>query len=226
MVTSVTNTTVNSGSTAASASGAAQSGISLAKNFDTFLQLLTTQLKNQDPTSPMDSKEFTQQLVQFSSVEQQINQNKNLEKMITLLMSNQGAGYVSYIGKEVEALGSSSPLKNGAAGWSYDMPAGAYAATLGVYDSTGALVYSTAANKAVGRHQFNWDGKDKDGNAMPDGTYKIQLVAKDDKGKVLDTKTYSRGLVTGVETVDGQQFLTVGSTRLKPEEIVAVRAAG
>ncbi|HZZ11369.1 MAG TPA: flagellar hook capping FlgD N-terminal domain-containing protein, partial [Paraburkholderia sp.] len=85
------------------AAGAGQSTASqqLAGNFDTFLTLLTTQLQNQDPLSPMDSTQFTQQLVAFSGVEQQINTNNNLQSLIALNQSQQAASAVSYIGHSV-----------------------------------------------------------------------------------------------------------------------------
>src|ERR1044071_1210572 len=92
-----TTSAANAASQAASQAGSAQK--TLASNFDTFLSLLTTQLKNQDPMSPMDSNQFTQQLVQFSQVEQQINSNKNLESLIALTKSQTTTAAVSYLGK-------------------------------------------------------------------------------------------------------------------------------
>ncbi len=81
--------------------GQSQAAQQLAGNFDTFLKLLTTQLQNQDPMSPMDSNEFTQQLVAFSSVEQQINTNDNLQSLIALSLSQQASAAVNYIGHSV-----------------------------------------------------------------------------------------------------------------------------
>src|SRR6267142_4445505 len=93
---------VNSATAAAAAptpSGAVSAQKSLSTNFNTFLTLLTTQLKNQDPLAPMDSNQFTQQLVQFSQVEQQINANKNLESLISLTKNQASVNAVSYLGK-------------------------------------------------------------------------------------------------------------------------------
>src|ERR1700722_15519777 len=93
--TPVTSTTPTA--TASASTGDAMS--QLSGNFDTFLQLLTSQLKNQDPTSPMDSSSFTQQLVEYSQVEQQINTNTNLQTLITQGQSNGSAMATSYLGK-------------------------------------------------------------------------------------------------------------------------------
>src|SRR3546814_14925611 len=97
----------------ASSSAASSAATSLAGDFNTFLTLLTTQLKNQDPTSPMDSNEFTQQLVQFSQVEQQIDMNKNLETMISLMQSQQNSSNLNYVGKVVDVASADAPLTQG-----------------------------------------------------------------------------------------------------------------
>src|SRR3546814_15982085 len=110
---------------AASSSAASSAATSLAGDFNTFLTLLTTQLKNQDPTSPMDSNEFTQQLVQFSQVEQQIDMNKNLETMISLLQSQQSSSNLKYVGKVVDVDSADATLPQGnTTKWSYELPEG------------------------------------------------------------------------------------------------------
>src|SRR6187200_1821138 len=104
-----------------SASGATKSQSQLAANFDTFLVLLTAQLKNQDPLSPMDSNEFTQQLVQFSQVEQQITSNKNLETLVGLTRARSGLDSMSYLGKTLTLTDGSNALRNGEAAWDYTL---------------------------------------------------------------------------------------------------------
>src|SRR5579872_4818059 len=93
----------------------------LSGNFNTFLQLLTSQLKNQDPTSPMDSNQFTQQLVEFSQVEQQINTNSNLQTLISQGQSANGAYAMSYLGHNVTVSNGEAALQNGAANWNYTL---------------------------------------------------------------------------------------------------------
>ena len=101
--------------TAASTSAAATAKTSLGKDFNTFLNMLTTQLKHQDPLSPMDSTQFTSQLVQYSGVEQQINANTNLEKLITLQQANSTSQAISYLNQNVEISSDKIPLQGGSA---------------------------------------------------------------------------------------------------------------
>src|SRR5437868_2531411 len=126
----------------------------LAGNFDTFLTLLTTQLQNQDPLNPMDSNQFTQQLVEFSQVEQQINTNDNLKTLISLGQSRSAADAVGYLGKAVTVSNGAAALANGTARWNYQLGAEAANATLTVSDASGRVVYAGAADKTAGIHSF------------------------------------------------------------------------
>ena len=220
MVTSVT------GTTGTTTSAATSSGVSLAKNFDTFLKLLTTQLKNQDPTSPMDSKEFTQQLVQFSQVEQQINQNKNLEKLIEMVGAQNANANLGYIGKDVVVSGGDGTLaQDGEIDWMYNLPDGVTTAKANVYDEAGKLVYSTTLKPVSGRASFNWDGTRSDGVVPKAGNYTLEVTAKDTNGKAMDgTKVYTTGRVDSLEYEDGDQYLIVGNVKVAPSDVVAVRA--
>src|SRR6201996_1325219 len=109
----------------------------LSSNFSTFLTLLTTQLKNQDPTSPMDSNQFTQQLVQFSQVEQQIDTNTNLKSLIAQGTSQAASYATSYLGKNVSVTNGNASLAAGSANWSYTLGATAASSTLTVTNSAG-----------------------------------------------------------------------------------------
>lgn len=230
MVTGVSNTT---GTTyTGTPSAAEQSGVSLAKNFDTFLTLLTTQLKNQDPTSPMDSKEFTNQLVMFSQVEQSINQNKNLEKLLTMFASQQNSNNLNYIGKIVDVNDNQVELQQGgSAFWSYELPAGTSSVQYNILNSAGKVVRtvtSTAPNGGFpkGRIELAWDGKDGQSTALPAGKYKLEVTAKDSGGKSIDgTKVFARGYVSSLDTVDGQQYLVIGGNKYLPEKVVSVYPA-
>ncbi len=163
MTTPVTNQTqaAATSGTANSTSGLAQ----LSNNFDTFLTLLTTQLKNQDPTAPMDSNQFTQQLVEFSQVEQQINTNTNLNTLITQGQSQIGTYATSYLGKSVSVTNGSAALSNGQANWTYTLATAASQALLTVSDANGKVVYAGTGGTAQGANPFNWNGQDNNGNA-------------------------------------------------------------
>ena len=149
----------------------------LSGNFDTFLQLLTTQLQNQDPTSPMDSNQFTQQLVEYSQVEQQINTNTNLQTLITQGTSQSGAYATVYLGKNVTVTNGKASLTNGAASWTYNLGTTAASTTLTVTNASGSVVYTGAGETTAGNNTFNWNGQDNNGNQLPDGTYTLAVTA-------------------------------------------------
>ncbi len=215
---------VDAATTATAASGASATGRTrLAENFDTFLTLLTTQLKNQDPLSPMDSTQFTQQLVQMTGVEQQLLTNDLLEKLVT----NTGSGVstaVSLIGKEVRAEADVAALKNKKAEWTYALDRDATDVKLEILDEKGRVVKSVAPtdNKA-GDHTFTWNGKNAAGSDMADGTYTLRVTAKDSQGSTVTSKIFADGLVTGVEQSDGSTLITIKGAQVPWDKIVRIR---
>jgi flagellar basal-body rod modification protein FlgD len=212
------NNTTSSTSQASNSSSLAK----LSSDLDNFLTILTTQLQYQDPLSPMDSSEFTNQLVQFASVEQQIQSNRNLESLISLQQTSIMVGAVSYIGKEVEVTGQTTALKDGQAKFIYSMPEEASAAVLAVYDENGTQVAFTQAERSTGRHEFVWDGKDSKGATMPDGNYTIQIVAVNADSEEI-TPTYSiTGKVTGVGLEDGEATLDLDGLEVPLANVVRV----
>ncbi len=213
-------------STSAAASAASTAGNSLAKNFDTFLKLLTTQLQNQDPLSPLDAKDFTQQLVQFSSVEQAIATNKNLEKLLSLVQTGYSANLVNYLGKTVEVSADAAALANGSATWSYALDGAASKVELGVYDSANRLVWSGAGDGAAGRHDFVWDGLSTSGVAQPDGNYRLVVRATDTQGETVESQITVQGLVTAVDSTGDEATLTVNGRSLPLADVLSVRMAG
>lgn len=204
---------------AASATGRTR----LAENFDTFLSLLTTQIKNQDPLSPMDSTQFTQQLVQMTGVEQQLLTNDLLQKLV----SNTGTGVstaVSLIGKDVRADSSEAALKGGKAEWGYTLDRAASDVKLEILDSKGRVVRTLApADNTAGEHTLAWDGTGQGGGNLPDGTYSLRVTAKDSEGAAITSSTHVDGLVTGVEQQDGSTFITVNGVRVPWDKLVSIR---
>jgi flagellar basal-body rod modification protein FlgD len=195
----------------------------LAENFETFLALLTTQLKNQDPLSPMDGNQFTQQLVQMTGVEQQLLSNQLLTKLVT-----QGGatldGAVNLIGKTVTADRRSAELTARGAEWTYELPVAAADAQLTIKDSTGQVVRQAAAPAlGAGRHTFKWDGTLANGTKAPAGTYSLSLSAREANGKAIATPVNVVGVATAAETIDGETWLTVGSVKVKLSAVTSVR---
>ena len=208
-MTTVAPTTNTSAST--SSSSTSSSLDQLSGNFQTFLSLLTTQLKNQDPTAPMDSNTFTQQLVMYSQVEQQIDTNTKLDSLISLGQTQSNTYAVSYLGKNVVITNGDAALSNGAATWTYGLNSSAASTTLTVTDSKGNTVYSGNGETAAGAHTFNWDGKDNSGNQLADGTYTLTASATDQNGKSVTTTVASSGTVTGVDMSGTTPQLVIGS---------------
>jgi flagellar basal-body rod modification protein FlgD len=181
----------------------------LASNFDTFLTLLTTQLKNQDPLSPMDSNDFTQQMVQMTGVEQQLLTNDLLKQLVGNTATGISAA-VSLIGKDVRAVSDTAMLADGEAKWTYRLDRDAADVKVEVLDANGKTVHAFAPtdNKA-GDHKFTWDGKTASGGALPDGVYTLKITAVDTANVTVPSTTYVEGIVTGVEQAEGKTLITI-----------------
>ena len=179
-------------------SGQNSSISSLAENFDNFLTLLTTQLQHQDPLAPLDSNEFTNQLVNFTGVEQQVLQNQNLEKLIALQEQIQTIGAVSYIGKVIEAAGNTNMLIDGGATFSYILPETAESAVMRVFDSSGDLVFQQTVEPTAGIHDIEWDGSTLQGGIAPDGAYAFAITALDNEELPIEVTHRILGRVTGI----------------------------
>ena len=204
-------------------SQAGSSGKTLASNFDTFLKLLTAQLQNQDPLEPMDSSKFTEQLVQYSSVEQGIYTNKNLETLIALQQGGGLGSAVNYIGREVAAINSEAALSGGEANWSYSLPREAASVSLTVMDANGKTVFSGTGPTTAGANAVAWDGRTNAGAAAPDGVYTLSVKALDAAGATLNTPITLKGRVDSVSTLDGEVLLNVGGVSLRLSDVTAVR---
>lgn len=208
--------------TTSTPTGSGTSMSKLAENFDQFLTLLTTQLKNQDPLSPMDSAEFTNQLVQFAGVEQQINTNKNLESLLTMQKSSQVMSALSLMGKKVEVTGNNVPLQDKSATFVYTLPKAAAQTVYTISDSSGRTVYTGTGDSTVGRHEYTWNGKSSSGVQLPDGSYSLRVVAVDAAGKQIQASTWTIGKVTGVESGAKGAVLNLGGTLVPMDRLSAV----
>ncbi len=221
-VNPVTTSTAAASTPAATAAQSANSAKSLSSTYDSFLKLLTTQLQHQDPLSPIDSNQFISQLVAFAGVEQQINSNSNLEKLIGLQNNNLTTSALGYIGKTVEASGDTTELADGQAQFGYNLSDTAAATDLVVLDSTGHIVYATAGDTTAGNHGFTWDGHDLNGNTLPNGSYTLRIAAQDAQGKAVSATTSVFGKVTGVANDDTGLALLVGATRIPVDDVLGV----
>jgi flagellar basal-body rod modification protein FlgD len=195
----------------------------LASNFETFLSLLTSQLKNQDPLSPVDSNQFTAQLTQMAGVEQQLLTNELLKGMLAGINGGGLGEAATYIGKEATAAWSATKVKDGDATWSYEIARDADSAKLQVLDGAGKVVWEgDAPDRTTGVHDFTWDG------GTEGEVYSLKVVAKNAAGEEIDAQVLTRGRITGVEMYEGEAFLTVGNSILPLSSVIAleeIRAA-
>jgi len=211
-----------SGSSSASQNATARAGI--ADNFDTFLSILTTQLKNQNPLDPLDTNQFTQQLVQFSGVEQQLKTNEFLETLMLAGQNTAKSDAVSYIGKEVTSSGKTGELTDSdAVFWAYSADANATHATVTIKDSKGQVVFNQTGPIAAGPGTFRWDGIGSDGNAKPNGIYTIDIAGNDANGRAVKISTASIGIVTAVDFTGNIPILSVGSRKVAITDVTDVR---
>ena len=214
---SILNAT-SSATTGATGSVSATSDAKLKDDLNKFLNLLVTQLKHQDPLDPMDATEFTSQLVQFASVEQQIHQNANLEKLISLQQGSQISSLVNYIGMNVEVGGQKMPLENGLAKFTYTLQSNVAKSTLNIVNSKGVSVYSTDTEITAGKHGYNWDGRDKNGVVQPNGDYTVVVMPQDRDGKIQPVEYTIFGRVTGASADNGKVSVSMGENILVPME--------
>lgn len=182
-------------STANSANGSAQT--SLTNNYNDFLKLLMTQLQNQDPTSPMDTNQFTSQLVQYSSVEQQIATNTSLTQLIQLTQGGEVLQASSLVGKPVTVTSDRIALQNGKGAVQFDTTS-AEPVSIGIYSDAGAKLREATLTSTPGHNTWSWDGKGDGGNAVPDGAYRT-VVSGQTGGAAQDLPFTVSGTATGVQ---------------------------
>jgi flagellar basal-body rod modification protein FlgD len=193
--------------TPAATSGSAQA--TLSDNFDTFLKILTAQIQNQDPLEPMDSNQFTEQLVQFSGVEQQIRVNTQLETLIKATNSNAGASLSGYLGQQAEINSAGAQYTGEPVNWRYTLPSDAAKVTVTVTDASGKVLYSQDGEKTAGAHDFTWDGELNNGEMAKDGEpYWINVVAEDANAAKITPFHSLVTTITGVDLTYGEPALT------------------
>jgi flagellar basal-body rod modification protein FlgD len=201
----------------------ATASAALDTNFNTFLTLLTTQLRHQDPLNPLESNEFTQQLVQFSGVEQSIQTNRQLESLLAVASATSSSQAVSYIGKEVDAVSNVAELKDGEASWIFGLAEKAETATLNILDANGATVYTKEISGATGAQDFVWDGKNNEGVDQPDGFYIIDIEATNEDGEQVQYSSRITGTVTGVDFSGNIPLINLGDQTIPASDVLAVR---
>lgn len=197
----------------------------LASNFETFMTLLTAQLRAQDPLSPLDTKDFTNQLVQFSGVEQQLKTNQLLSSLTTTLGQNSGAIAVSYLGKEATANTNLSAIENGNASWNYQVPTGAASVNLKIYDSNKKLVSTQSGDNSQGAKTFEWNGNTNTGSRLTSGEFTLEIEALNATGASLTIPITKKGIITNVDMSGEETKVRIGGTDVKLSTISKIALA-
>jgi flagellar basal-body rod modification protein FlgD len=210
--------TTPAGTTTTSSSSGTQDTAMIASNFTTFLQLLTTQLKNQNPMDPLDTNQFTQQLVQFAQVEQQMKSNTQLQTLISLQQSAQATTALNYVGASVVLDGSNGPLTNSSATWNLNASKPA-TATIVIQDKTGQTVYSGTGALNAGVQPFVWNGIGNDGKQWPDGNYTISVVALDASKQPVPVSIETQGVVDSVDLTQNPPLLSIAGQTYTMDKI-------
>jgi flagellar basal-body rod modification protein FlgD len=197
---------------ATTTSGTASSAPRISADLGTFLTLLTTQLRNQDPTKPMDTETLTQQLVQFASVEQQLAGNQLLERLVALQQAGQLAESSSLIGRQVTVETEELPLQGGRAEVVLPAAGRARRAAIEIQDSNGSVIRQEPVTLGAGATRWQWDGKDQRGTQRPDGSYRVVVNGRTEDGSAVPIASTVTGRVTGAARIEGELVLRMGGT--------------
>jgi len=219
---SVASQQTNAATAGSSASPAGNNALnSLSANFGDFLKLLMTQLQNQDPSSPLDTNQFTSELVQFSSVEQQINTNTSLTQLIQLTQAGEVMQASAMTGKQVTVSSDHVPLQNGKGTILFTAPA-AEPVEIAIYDDTGKKLRDVTQIAAKGSNTWNWDGKDGSGRTLPDGSYKVAVAGANADGTTAALPFSVTGTATGVQNQSNSIQLQMGALSVDFSKVQSV----
>ena len=226
----VSGTTPSSSSSSNSSSSAAASANSMASqqiagNFQSFLELLTTQLQNQNPLDPLDTNQFTQQLVEFAGVQEQLNTNDSLSTLVSLQQSAQATQALEYVGKTAVVSGNTTTMSNSQAIWEFNIPS-ASTLNISIANSAGQTVYTGTYSVNAGNGQpFTWNGQGNDGTQYPDGSYTMSATAQDSTGKSVGVTTLVGGTVSSVDLSQSPPMLTINGQNYTLSQVTAIGGA-
>lgn len=191
--------------------------------FNTFLTLLTTELKNQDPSSPLDTNQFTSQLVQFSQLEQTLNTNTDLSTLISGQQTNQMATAIGYIGQTVQASGGNFVLDGTDSDQlNYTLPSAAKAVTINILNSSGQTIAQIPGSTDSGSNSVSYNGTYPGQPTLPAGQYSFSVTAVDASGTALQATLSTTGVVTGVDNTNGVVNLHLGNLVIPESSVTQI----
>jgi len=185
----------------------------LSTNFNSFLHLLLTQLQNQDPTTPMDTNQFTSELVQFSSVEQQITTNGSLTQLIQLTQGSEVIQSASTVGKQATVTADHIALQNGAGAINFKT-ATAEPVAIAITNDAGVSIRGASLLSAAGANTWKWDGTGNNGSTVPDGAYKVVVLGAPPGSTAAALPFTVTGTATGVTNANGAVSLDLGALQV------------
>lgn len=212
----------NVGTSATNQANIAAGQANLSTSYSDFLTLLTTQLKNQDPTSPLDTNAFTQQLVSMTGVQQQLLTNELLQQMVS---TNTGSvsNAVNLIGQNVTATTANATLTNGQASWTYNLPSSATQASATITDAAGSVVWSGSLSSLnQGANTFTWNGQNQSGTQLANGGgYSLNISAYASGSAITPTISIA-GKASAVQVVNGVTNVTINGTQVPVSAVTGV----
>ncbi|MFN3657233.1 MAG: flagellar hook assembly protein FlgD [Pseudolabrys sp.] len=204
--------------TAATSGSTGVNNTTIASNFQSFLQLLTTQLKNQNPLDPLDTNQFTQQLVQFAQVEQQMKSNDQLATLVAMNKTAEATTALAYVGATVVVDGSTAKLDSNGATWNFNVTKPA-TATVTIKDAAGQTAYSATFGVTPGDQKFTWDGRGNDGSVWPAGNYTITATALDASKQSVAVSTEVQAVVDSVDLTQTPPLLSINGSNFTIDKV-------
>lgn len=225
-ITYLSSSTAAAASTSAAASTTTATSNSISNDKEAFLKILLTQLENQNPLDPVDTTEFTNQLVAYSSLEQLMTMNEKLDALTASIGGTSSLSAFSYIGAEVDISSNASVLQDGEVEWAYTLENDAENVTLQVSDAYGTVIASYDAGKSsAGTYGFTITSEDLGSSVSNGAPLYLSVVAKNSGGANINTATKATVTISGVETSEGNITLNAGSLSFSANNVTAMRVA-
>jgi flagellar basal-body rod modification protein FlgD len=214
-VNTTTSTTADTKTTVASSK--------LNADFDMFLKLLTAQMQNQDPLDPMDTAQYTQQLVQYSQVEQSIEQTSTLKSMLAAFGTQNLMQASSLVGAQVETSSATSGLSAATpAQWTWSATRDVTSMTATIKDEKGKIIDTLPIDATGASGAFTWDGTTSAGKKVDPGLYTLELAGVDASGTKVATTAHAFGKVSDVELENGTVKLTINGLTVATSDLLRI----
>ncbi|WP_426441517.1 flagellar hook assembly protein FlgD [Bradyrhizobium genosp. P] len=216
--------TVSSAASAASSTSSTSStAASMGLTSTDFLNLLVSELQNQDPLNATSTTDFINQLTSYANFNEQQSINSSMTSLASSFSSLVTLNSVNYIGHTVEAKTNTAQLTNGSATFGYSLSSAASNVAISIQDSSGNVVWSGTGTGTAGANTFTWNGKTTSGTQLSDGgQYTISVTANDSAGNSLLNYMTMTGKVTGIDASGSTPELLVNGVPVSASNIIGV----